>query len=66
MNIMRQVAANYGKRLEQPFKIKAPTAIVVKLAEDGLWYQDAALEGVWYRSESLLVKLITGQAEVIK
>lgn len=66
MNIMRQVAANYGKRLEQPFKIKAPAAIIVKLAEDGLWYQDTALEGVWYRSDVLLVKLITGQAEVIK
>ena len=66
MNIMRQVAANYCKRLEQPFKIKAHTAIIVKLAEDGLWYQDAAMKGVWYHSDALLVKLITGQAEVIK
>ena len=65
MNIMRQVAANYGKRLEQPFRIKAATTAIVKLAEDGLWYQDPTTQ-VWYRSESLLVKLITGQAVITK
>lgn len=65
MNIMRQVAANYGKRLEQPFRIKAATTATVKLAEDGLWYQDPATQ-VWYPSESLLVKLITGQAVITK
>ncbi len=49
MNIMRQVAAT----------------ATVKLAEDGLWYQDPATQ-VWYRSESLLVKLITGRAVITK
>ena len=65
MNIMRQIAANYGKRLEQPFKIKASTMATVKLAEDGLWYQDPVTD-VWYRSESLFVKLVTGQAVITK
>jgi len=65
MNIMRQVAANYGKRLEEPFYIKAGSRMKVKLAENGLWYQDHDSE-VWYYSETLLVKLIIGQAVIIK
>ena len=37
----------------------------VKLAENGLWYQDHDSE-VWYYSETLLVKLIIGQAVITK
>ncbi len=65
MNIMRQVAANYGKRLEEPFHIKAGSRIKVKLAEDGLWYQDRD-SGIWYQSETLFNKLVTGQAVITK
>ena len=65
MNIMRQIAANYGKRLEQSFKMKASTMAKVKFSEDGFWYQDPVTD-VWYRSDNLFVELVTGRAVIIK
>lgn len=66
-NKMKQVAAMFGKKLGEKFRLEAktecPSNYVVRFTKDGI--EAISIWGDWRKSNSLLVFLLTGKAEII-
>ena len=62
-NKMTEVAALFGKRLGEEFKVKcqAGDVILCRFSEKRLWYW----QHDWFISDNVLVQLIAGEAVIV-
>lgn len=66
-NKMAEVAALYGKTIDEPFVVHSYIHRInskVRFSLDGMQYYDEQCDG-WYNTEGFLRQLLTGRAVIV-